>query len=77
MIMKLRIGNYDCDIVIMNFLFTKMIDNWARKYCTPIQEIVNGFACHFCDWKMKGDGITRMKYHLSGNDPNKNARVLN
>ena len=28
-----------------------------------------------CDWKMKGGGITRMKYHLSGNDPNKNARA--
>ena len=69
-IKKLRIINCDCE-----FLFTDMNVEGARKYCMPIQRSANGFTCHFCDWKMKGDGITRTKYHLSGNDPNKNARA--
>ena len=60
----MRIENYDsdCDIVIVNFLFTEMTDEWAIKYCTPIQGSANGFTCHFCDWKMIGDRITRIKY---------------
>ena len=70
-----RICDCDCDIVVVNFLCIEMTDEGARKYCTPIQGSSNGFTCHFCDWQMKGGGITRMKYHLSGNDPNKNARI--
>ena len=62
-------------IVIVNFLFTEMTNEGVRKFCTSIHGSMNGFTCHFCDWQMKGGGITRMKYHLSGINPNKNARA--
>ena len=52
-----------------------MSEEGVRKHCTPGATNPFHFTCNYCGHVTRGGGITRMKLHLSGNDPKKNVKA--
>ncbi|CAL2276801.1 unnamed protein product [Prunus armeniaca] len=46
----------------------------AWKYARPIEGNKHGTICTFCESTFKSGGITRLKYHLAGFDPQKSVK---
>lgn len=51
-----------------------MEDEGVRKHCMKVPGTLNHFTCKYCGVTTRGGGVTRMKLHLSGNDPKKNVK---
>lgn len=51
-----------------------MADEGVRKHCVVVPGTTSHFTCKYCGLTTRGGGITRMKLHLSGNDPKKNVK---
>ena len=46
------------------------------KYCTHMEENINGTVCNYCGLVIRSGGITYFKFHLSHSDPHSNTKKV-